>query len=161
MKNYKLFFLGITLVLLFFLYQKSDEIEKKPYSIVAFVLQFGQVYNNNVIVSVVKRNIHFPEDQVGFHALWLDIFISLCRHCLKGFVKIGWNFGRGQSLGGLWEVFTIKKACICTAWPCKVNNILDRNENVTVIVFYFYPRIFLFHWYGCWCYPSCCRWFSL
>ena len=39
-------------------------------------------------------------------------------------------------------MFTIKKACICTAWPCKVNNILDRNENVTVIVFYFYPRIF-------------------
>lgn len=109
----------------------------------------------------LKGTYTSPEDQVGFHALWLDIFISLCRHCLKGFVKIGWNFGRGQSLGGLWEVFTIKKACICTAWPCKVNNILDRNENVTVIVFYFYPRIFLFHWYGCWCYPFCCRWFTI
>ena len=40
-------------------------------------------------------------------------------------------------------MFTIKKACICTAWPCKVNNILDRNANFTVIVFYFYSRISL------------------
>ena len=114
-----------------------------------------------LLYQLLKGTYTSPEDQVGFHALWLDIFISLCRHRLKGFVKIGWNFGRGQSLGGLWEVFTIKKACICTAWPCKVNNILDRNENVTVIVFYFYPRIFLFHWYGCWSYPLCCRWFFL
>ena len=41
-------------------------------------------------------------------------------------------------------MFTIKKACICTAWPCKVNNILDRNETLlllfstfTLVFFYF------------------------
>lgn len=94
------FFCLITTVLSW----NSDEIEKKPYSIVAFVLQFGQVYNNNVIVSVVKRNIHFPRGSGGFSCIVVGYFHFIVPPSFKGFrenrVKlwsraIAWRIVRG------------------------------------------------------------------
>jgi len=73
LKNYKLFFLGITLVLLFFLYQKSDEIEKKIYPI--FVQQLVDIPENpKNVLRIVFTGVSTPlTPHIAQQSIVLDI----------------------------------------------------------------------------------------